>query len=81
MGCLAWQHAKAAKIAGRVVSWTSGKAHAHAWGIWYPIDELHVEDNLFYYRSCACGAEERAEDLKAEEPFEFFDHPRNAGGT
>jgi len=78
MGCLAWQHAKAAKIVGRVVSWASGnKKHAHVWGVWYPVDELHVEDNLFYQRSCACGAEERAEDLKAEEPFEFFDHPWN----
>lgn len=77
MGCLAWQHAKTAKISGKVVSWASGKAHAHLWGVWYPVDEHHVEDNLFYERNCACGAEERGEDLKVEEPFEFFDHPRN----
>ena len=77
MGCLAWQHAKTAKIVGTVVSWAPGKSHAHVWGIWYPVDELHVEKNLFYMRCCRCGAEERAENLQAEEPFEFFDHPRN----
>lgn len=77
MGCLAWQHAAGARIAGRVVTQKAGLAHEHVWGVWYAIDELHAKDNLHYERHCACGAEEQAEDLLADGPFEFFEHPRD----
>lgn len=76
MCCLAWQHAKTAKIVGRVVTWKPGLTHEHIWGVWYDVDEHHVEDNLFYERRCACGATERGEDLQADEPFVFFEHPK-----
>lgn len=80
MCCLAWQYAQTAKIVGRVITRKTGLAHEHVWGVWHPVDEHWVEENLFYARRCACGAEEQGEDLKADAPFKFFEHPRNKKG-
>ena len=72
MGCEAWQFALDARAEGRRIVKSLGKAHEHAWTVWHPEDELHVENNMFYRRSCACGAVELVENLVVLGDVEFF---------
>ncbi len=72
MGCQAWQFAPDARVEGRRIIKYLGRAHEHLWTHWYPEDELHVENNMFYRRSCPCGSVELVENLVVLGPVEFF---------
>lgn len=76
MGCMAWQFASDARPEGRRILKRTGKAHEHAWSVWYPEDELHVENNMFYSRSCPCGALEFVEHIVIVSDVTFFSNAK-----
>lgn len=72
MGCMAWQFVPSARPEGRSILKIRGMAHEHAWRVWSPEDELHVENNMFYRRGCPCGALEYIENLVMIGEVKFF---------
>lgn len=75
MGCQVWQCAPDASPEGKRAVKVPGESHDHAWGTWHPVDELHVEDNMFYRRVCPCGAVELIENMAVMGDIEFFRAP------